>query len=110
MIETLKLYLLAFNTSLQAKFEYRVDFLLGVVTSIMMQAAGFAFLMVVLHQAPALNGWNQDQVIFLFGMTAAALGTCELLFNHIWMVPTYVVMGDLDRLLTYPVNSLALLL
>ncbi len=35
-------------------------------------------------------------------MTAASLGASELLFNHIWMVPYYIVMGDLDRLLTYP--------
>jgi ABC-2 type transport system permease protein len=76
----------------------------------MLQIAGYVFLMVVLYQTPTLNGWSKDQIIFLFGMTAAALGTCELLFNNIWMVPTYVIMGDLDRLLTYPVNSLAFLL
>jgi ABC-type uncharacterized transport system permease subunit len=37
MRDTLRLYWLAFNTALQAKFEYRVDFILGVVTSIMLQ-------------------------------------------------------------------------
>jgi ABC-2 type transport system permease protein len=43
-------------------------------------------------------------------MTAAALGASELFFNHIWMVPYYVVKGDLDRLLTYPVDPLSFLL
>ena len=47
MRETLRLYALAFNTALQAKFEYRVDFFLGVVTSCMLQLAALAFLFVV---------------------------------------------------------------
>jgi len=110
MRKTLELYWLAFNTALQAKFEYRVDFVLGVVTSLMLQMAALAFLFVVFHQTPDLQGWTSEQVVFLFGLTAASLGASELLFNHIWMVPYYVVKGDLDRLLTYPVDSLSFLL
>ena len=101
---------MAFNTALQAKFEYRVDFLLGVVTSCMLQVAAIAYIYVIFHQTPNLNGWSRDQVILLMGMTAAALGTSELFFNHIWMVPYYIIMGELDRLLTYPVHSLYFLL
>ncbi len=110
MKDALKLYWMAFNTALQAKFEYRVDFVLGVLTSCMMQMANLAFLLVIFHQTPGLNGWGPDEVVLLFGLTAAALGTSELFFNHIWMVPYYIVMGELDRLLTYPVNSLYFLL
>jgi len=109
-LKNLKLYWLAFNTSLQAKFEYRVDFLLGVLTSCMLQLSALAQLWIIFHQTHGLNGWIPDQVILLFGMTAMALGLSELFFNHIWMVPGYIVMGDLDRLLTYPVNSLYFLL
>ena len=101
---------MAFNTSLQAKFEYRVDFILGVVTSCMLQLAALAFLLVIFHQTPGLNGWTTEQVVLLFGLVAASLGTSELLFNHIWMLPYYVVMGELDRLMTYPVDSLYFLL
>lgn len=101
---------MAFNTSLQAKFEYRVDFILGVVTSCMLQLAALAFLWIILHQTQELNGWSREQILLLFGIVAASLGTSELLFNHIWMLPYYVVMGELDRLMTYPVDSLYFLL
>jgi ABC-2 type transport system permease protein len=110
MKDSFKLYLTAFNTSLQAKFEYRVDFFLGVLTSCMLQVSALFLLWIIFHQTPTINGWLPDQVILLFGMTAASLGLSELFFNHIWMLPTYIVMGDLDRLLTYPVNSLYFLL
>jgi ABC-2 type transport system permease protein len=110
MKETLKLYWMAFNTALQAKFEYRVDFILGIITACMRQLSSLAFLWIIFHQIPDINGWTRFQIILLFGMVGAALGLSELFFNHIWMVPGYIVMGDLDRLLTYPVNSLYFLL
>src|ERR1019366_1803368 len=104
------MYWMAFNTSLQAKLEYRVHFILGVVTSCMLQLAALGMLWIVLNQTKDLNGWTPEQLLLLFGVTAASLGTSELFFNHIWMLPYYVVMGELDRLLTYPVDSLYFLL
>ena len=99
-------YLEAFKASLQAKFEYRVDLVVGIVTSMLMQGAALSFLFIVLRNTPTLGGWSGREVVFLFGMTAASLGASEVLFNQIWMLPQYVVAGDLDRLLTYPVHSL----
>jgi ABC-2 type transport system permease protein len=110
MRNSLKMYWMAFNTSLQSKFEYRVDFILGVATSCMLQLSALATLWVIFHQIPNLNGWTTNEVLLLFGITAASLGASELLFNHIWMLPYYIVMGELDRLLTYPVDSLYFLL
>jgi ABC-2 type transport system permease protein len=107
---SLKVYWMAFNSALQAKLEYKLDFIISMGTSIMLQAASLGFLWVVFHQTQALGGWDGTQVLFLFGMTMMSLGLSELLFNHIWMLPMYVVMGDLDRLLTYPVHSLPFLL
>jgi ABC-2 type transport system permease protein len=99
-------YFAAFKKALQAKLEYRTDLVVGMFTSTMMQVAALCFLAIVLESSPALGGWRGAEVLFLFGLTAACLGASELLFNQIWMLPSYVVMGDLDRLLTYPVNTL----
>ncbi len=110
MLSELKIYWATFNASLQAKLEYKLDFLLGIFTSTMLQLAALGFLWVVFHQTTSLQGWNQTQVLLLFGLTAMSLGLSELFFNHIWMVPYYIVMGDLDRLLVYPVKSLPFLL
>jgi ABC-2 type transport system permease protein len=106
----LKIYWSVFKSSLQAKMEYKLDFLIGMITSIMLQLAALGLLWVVIHQSPLLGGWTGKEVLFLFGISATALGTAELLFNHIWMLPYYIVMGDLDRLLIYPTPPLPFLL
>src|SRR6185369_191784 len=110
MRDKLNLYWMAFNTALQAKLEYRVDFVLGVITSCMLQLASLGFLWVILRQIPELSGWAKWEILALFGMTASALGCSELFFNNIWMLPYYIVQGELDRLLIYPVDSLYFLL
>ena len=99
-------YVEAFKASLQAKFEYRVDLFVGIFTSLLLQGAALSFLFIVLRSTPTLGGWSGRQIVFLFGMTAASLGASEALFNQVWMLPQYIVLGDLDRLLTYPVRSL----
>ncbi len=110
LFSELKVYGMAFNAALQAKLEYKVDFVVSLLTSVMLQLAALGFWWVVFHQTPTLRGWDGTQVLFLMGMTAMALGGSELFFNHIWFLPFYVVMGDLDRLVTYPVHSLPFLL
>ena len=99
-------YFQAFKTSLQTKFEYRTDFFLGVTAALGLQASGLGMLWVVINQSPSLAGWSAMQVALLFGLATAVQGLSELLFNHIWYVPIYVIRGQIDRLLVYPVKSL----
>jgi ABC-2 type transport system permease protein len=101
-----RVYVQAFNATLQTKLEYRADLCVGVITAVMMQAASLSLLWIVLRAVPSLAGWSAPEVLFLFGMTAACLGGSELFFNHIWLLPQAILQGDLDRLLTYPVRSL----
>jgi ABC-2 type transport system permease protein len=101
-----RVYFQAYSASLQAKLEYGVDLAIGVVSSMMLQAAGLSLLWTLLRALPTLGGWSPPQILYLFGMTAACLGGSELFFNQIWVLPSAIVMGDLDRLLTYPVRAL----
>lgn len=107
---SLNVYWTAYKAALLQKLEYRLDLALGVVTAMMLRLSSLAFLLVVLHQSPTLTGWTGAQVIFLSGLTAMVLGLSELFFNNVWMVPYYIVMGDMDRLLVYPVRTLPFLL
>jgi len=106
----MRFYLTFFHTALKSVAEYRVDFAVGVLTAISMQLAAFAFYWVVFTRTPALGGWSSGEVLLLFGLTAMVLGFAEATLNGIWWLPYYVIDGQLDRLLTYPVNSLAFVL
>jgi ABC-2 type transport system permease protein len=103
-------YWVFYRTALKSIAEYRVDFAVGVVTAVAMQLAALSFYWVIFTRAPALGGWSSMQMLFLFGLTAMVLGFAEATMNGIWWLPYYIVDGQLDRLLVYPVNSLVFVL
>ncbi len=102
----MRFYLTLFRMALKSRAEYRVDFLVGIVTAVSMQLAAFTFFWVVTSHVPSLGGWTSASVLSLFGLTAMVLGLSEMAFNGIWWLPWYVLDGQLDRLLVYPVRSL----
>jgi ABC-2 type transport system permease protein len=105
-----RFYLTLYKMALLSRAEYRVDFAVGVLTAISMQLAAFAFFWVVMTHAPGLGGWTPGQVLALFGLTAIVLSLSEACLNGIWWLPWYVLDGQLDRLLVYPVRSLLFVL
>jgi ABC-2 type transport system permease protein len=109
-MSTLAFYFVLYRTALKSVAEYRVDLAVGVVTAISMQLAALAFYWVIFTRAPLLGGWTPAEVLLLFGFTALVLGSAEATLNGIWSLPYYIIDGQLDRLLTYPVNSLAFVL
>ncbi len=109
-LSALRFYWSLYRTALKSVAEYRVDFAVGVITALAMQLAALTFYWIVFTRAPALGGWSSGEVLFLFGLTAMTLGLAEATLNGIWWLPWYILDGQLDRLLTYPVNSLGFVL
>jgi ABC-2 type transport system permease protein len=109
-VKALRFYLELYWVALKARAEYRMDFAVGVITALSSQASALAFFWMVFTHAPAIGTWSSAEVLFLFGMTAMVLGLSEATMNGIWMLPFYLVAGELDRLFVYPVRSLPFVL
>jgi ABC-2 type transport system permease protein len=105
-----RFFLRLFWVALRARAQYRADFVIGCSTSVLAQLSALAFYWIVFSNVPSLGGWSAPGVLFLFGMTAVVHSLSELFFNGIWLLPMYVVEGDLDRVLLYPVHNLTFLL
>lgn len=95
----LRLYPYCVVRSIQAKMSYKSDFVLGVTASILMQSLGFVFVWAIFQGIPEMNGWNFYQMVFVYGMSAAALGLNEFLFAGTWRVKMHIHQGTLDRIL-----------
>jgi ABC-2 type transport system permease protein len=106
----LRFYWTLYVTALRSRAEYRVDFVLGVVTAMLSQLAALAFYWIVFSRTSSLGGWSAISTLYLIGVTAMALAVSELVFNGIWQLPLYVLGGEIDRLLVYPVRSLVFML
>lgn len=107
---TLEFYWALYRVALEARAAYRLDFLVAIATALMTQLAALSFYWVLFEHTPSLGGWSPAGVMFLFAMNAMVLGLSELFLNGIWSLPWYIVGGELDRLLLYPVRPLSFLL
>lgn len=102
----LGIYFKAFRSMLATRFEYRADVVLSILGSLFYQLSPLATYAVIATQVPTLDGWNTPQVLFLFGLWALALGLSELFFDRVWYVGGMVNLGQFDRLLLCPVETL----
>jgi ABC-2 type transport system permease protein len=107
----LRFYLNLYLAGLRSRLEYRADFAVSLLTSLLAQGSAFTlYLAVFKDDASALGAGSASEVLFLFGIVTACVGVSELLFNGIWSLPEYILSGRLDRILVSPANSLLYLL
>jgi ABC-2 type transport system permease protein len=107
----MKRYLRLYGYFLQQRFkilmEYRVNFLIGATSTIVMQIAGLLALWVVMRQIPSLNGWNFDEVLLVYGLITASESITHMFADNLWTIGWgYVRSGEFDRFLVRPVDPL----
>lgn len=101
-----RLYLILFSQNLQSQMEYKLDFILGTITTILGQIVGIAFVWVIFQRIGDLNGWTLYEIMLIYGIAALPYGLFELFFNGIWGLTHYIRMGNFDRFMVRPLNPL----
>ena len=80
---------------------------MGIIATFLTQGLGFMLLWIIFKQLDQLAGWTYQQVLFMYGMAAIPNGMVEFFLDGMWSIAgEYVSRGDLDRLLTRPMNPL----
>lgn len=102
----LRIYLSSTAQHLKRMLQYRSDFLIGAGSFLFMQASGILFMALIFQQIPDLNGWTLTQMMFLYGYFQLPRGLDHLLTDNIWLIPTKVRRGEIDRYLLRPINPL----
>lgn len=91
---------------MKSRLEYRADFFVEIVSDLLFQAINLIFILVVFGHTNMLGGWNQDEIIFIYGFFLVPFAFFSAFFN-IWdFNERYIVKGELDRILTRPIHSL----
>ncbi len=102
-----ELYLHFFSQNLKARMEYRVDFLIGVMATTLVQLTGLAFIGIVFSKVPHVRGWTVNEVALIYGLAGAGRGLTEFLFDNVWYMSwLYVREGRFDNILRRPLPPL----
>lgn len=101
----MRLYKVLVSQFFKVIMQSKVDFFLGLCGFFFLQLTGLAFLYLVFQQIPSLQGWNLEELIFIYGFAQIPRGIDHLLTDNIWMIAwRMVISGDFDRYMLRPMN------
>jgi ABC-2 type transport system permease protein len=102
-----KLYWQFFKARLKVMMEYRVDFLIGIISVFFIQGTSILFVNIVFNQIDSLNGWSFHQILFIYAIALLGRSLEHIFFDNLWTVGwQYIRPGNFDRLMVRPVNIL----
>ena len=99
---TVGLYMMKLN--LQGQMEYP-SFLIGWFLANALQfAVGIGTLWVVTVRFQNINGWEFNQIAFMYGLGIISHALSIIIFIQTWYIDGLVVYGEFDRMLLRPMN------
>jgi len=101
------LFLFYMRNYMKMKLTYRADFWVAVVSDLLFQGVNLFFILIVFQQTNLLGGWNEHQILFIYGYFMIPYGVFSCFFNFWGFAERYVVKGEMDRILTRPAHNLA---
>lgn len=87
-------------------FEYRANFFIWIFFTIAYHGTAIATIYVIMSQFHSMNGWNWQQVFFLYTLFMIGHTISNTMFFAIGNVPWQIREGQFDRYLVRPLNPL----
>ena len=102
----LRAYLQYWRINLLTLLEYRANFAMWFVFSVVYHGVALAALYVTMRQFPSMNGWDFREMFFLYALWMCGHELHNTFFWAVVSVPEYVREGRFDRFLVRPLDTL----
>jgi ABC-2 type transport system permease protein len=104
----LELYSRLLGAQLRGQMQYRVGFVLDVISTMMFTLTEFGAFVLVFQRFPSIGGWKLEEVAFLYGMVETSFGVMDMVFAGFDppVFAQYVRKGTLDQFLLRPSSLL----
>ena len=109
-VHNIRLYALMLRLAVLGKVQYKVDFLVGVISTIVLNVVNVSFLGIMVYNFETLAGWGIWHLMFLYGLWTMGRGIYSLLFWHLYNFEDLVVSGGFDAFMIRPLSPLLQLL
>ena len=98
-----------FKNNIVREFIYRTNTIALTVADMVWVLVEYAFFEVIYSNIGSINGWNREQTFFFLGIFISSDALFTTFFQRsFWNFPYLISQGDLDVLLTKPINAAVL--
>lgn len=93
--------------NIKTMLEYKIDFVIGVFSTLLSQFYGIFFVWVIFENIKQINGWTFYQITFIYGLLTLAKGIDMFFFDNLHALGyEYVKEGTFDILMIRPISPL----
>ncbi|MCS7109812.1 MAG: ABC-2 family transporter protein, partial [Candidatus Micrarchaeota archaeon] len=105
-MDSIKLYFLFIKARLMERLEYKTNFMIYIVPSVLKHIIEIIVLWFLMIAIVEINGWTFAELLLLNGVASLVFSSLFLFAGGIRNVQKYIETGDFDIILTRPVNPL----
>src|SRR5215211_1885551 len=103
-MDGLRLYIRLVGISMQARLQYRADFIMGAFSVVALNVMNLALIGIIVYRFVELNGWNIWQLFFLYCLWLLGHSLYSLFFWHFWDLEEDLIRGTFDQFLLRPAS------
>ena len=105
-MESLRLYLKFLGIAIRSRMEYRSDFLVGIVSVVVLNVANLSLIWVMVNRFQVLGGWRYWEIVMLYAMWLLSHSVHAVFFWHLAYLEDDILQGRLDQYLVRPCSPL----
>ncbi len=110
MLRNLKIYRHLIHAAILSKLQYKVDFVVGVINILILNAVNISLLGIMVYNFNSMNGWDIWELMFLYSLWMMSRGIYSIFFWHINDLEEMIVNGGFDAYLIRPISPFVQLL
>jgi ABC-2 type transport system permease protein len=100
------LYFRCLGQQMKAILAYEADFVVLMISAVMVQLTGLLFIWTIFQRIPNINGWTFWQVVMMYALIFVTEGVGSLFFEGTWRLSNLVYTGQFDQILVRPVSPI----
>lgn len=106
MMGTLSLCWKLITASIRGQMQYRLNFVIGVLSGAFFQGIGIVFIWALLQTFDSFGTWSFEEIALLYGMRLTSHGLYLTFFSSFYSIDDKVREGLYDRLLVRPIHPM----
>ena len=99
MSKFFRLYIQLVGVAIKSRIQYKSDFLVGVISVIVMNVVNLSLIWVLLRRFQTIQGWNYWEVAILYSMWLIIHSVYSVFFWHLSLLEEDIIKGDFDKYL-----------
>jgi ABC-2 type transport system permease protein len=100
------LYFRCLGQQMKAIMAYEADFIVLMLSAVLVQLSGLAFIWAIFQRIPDVNGWTFWEVVFMYALVFVTEGVGSLFFEGTWRLNYLVYTGQFDQVLMRPLSPI----